>query len=181
MQSNYFACQIYIKGGNKLSSLILVTESELYSITNKLQYKRIEIKNNEFNPIKQRWSNKYKTPRSNMLFEEWMKLLNIEIHKYRQSIKQVKVIKPIEPVKSIEPIKPIEPVKSIESIKPVSIIRGNTIWNEITDENDKDKQDLNQLLETIKEYIELKSNEFITKHDNKVELDITFFINGFFN
>ena len=172
MQSNYFACQIYIKGGNKLSSLILVTESELYSITNKLQYKRIEIKNNEFNPIKQRWSNKYKTPRSNMLFEEWMKLLNIEIHKYRQSIKQVKVIKPIEPVKSVEPI---EPVKS------VSIIRGNTTWYEITDENDKDKQDLNQLLETIKKYIELKSNEFIANHDNKVDLDITFFINGFFD
>ena len=112
MQSNYFACQIYIKGGNKLSSLILVTESELYSITNKLQYKRIEIKNNEFNTIKQRWSNKYKTPRSNMVFEEWMKLLNIEIHKYRQSIKQVKVIEPIKPVKSIKPIEPVKPIEN---------------------------------------------------------------------
>ena len=175
MQSNYFACQIFIKGGYKLSSLVLVTESELHSIINKLQYKRIEVNNNEFNPIKQRWSNKYKTPKSNMMFEEWMKLLNIEIHKYRQSIKQIKVIKPVKSVKSIEPVKVINPIKS------VSIIRGNTIWDELTDENDKIKQDLNQLAETIKEYIILKSTEFIANYDNKVDIDVTFFINGFFN
>lgn len=146
MQSNYYACQIHHKDGYKMSTLEIVHKNDINKIENKLKWEPINITDEEYEPIKQRW-NSHCVPRQNRTIEKWIKLLNIDIRKYRESL-----------------------------------IQPNEIhYEEIIDDSNQNKIDLENFGQMIKKYIDSKSNEFIMNHNNKVKLSMVFNIEGFFD
>ena len=197
MQSKYFACQVLVPGGYRLSKLTLIKSTELNSIR-KLQYRTIDVTDDEFNSISTTW-NKNCIIRSNWEMERWMELLNDYITKFRlkrKNIKPNKILTVITPTKPIEVIKAVEVIKPIEVIKPVDtneikkdtipqnpnqnkvdiIIRPDSNGIQIEYETAIESHEMhtftNQLLKESIEFINKRFNEMKAKLNYDVDLEI---------
>ena len=201
----YFACQFKEENGYRLSTLKLIPEISIH-ILKPLQWRKTNIKPEEFEGINAKWSKKCK-PQSNWTIERWMKCLNKCIKQYREE-QQIRVITPsnvIQPIdqqvefKNIQPInqasiiqinQPI-PIKSVpvEIIKPISLepieaiskYRDGSIYDLVTDDSDPLKQITNTLETELKEFIVKRLNELQTEYKVTSNCNIDFNMELYFD
>ena len=194
----YFACQLKEQGGYRMSTLKIIPEENIH-ILNPLQWRKTDIKQNEFEGINALWLNRCK-PQSNWTIEKWIISLNKCIKDYRerhstkkqttnksQLRKEIDVITPIKPVQSIEPIpskviKPIQPINPVpsKSIEDNLKFRNGIVYEEITDETDPLKQISNTIKYDIKEFISKRLIELQTEHGITFECLVDFNLELYF-
>jgi hypothetical protein len=199
MQSNYFACQFIVPGGYRLSKLKLIEKKELDSIR-KIQYRPIDITENEFKLISENWNTTCKI-KSNWEMEKWMNLLNCYIKKFRSrnnfvdKIKPIITLNPIEPIENVQIQQVLKPIKPIEPIEPITIedqkinnseiitkedSNGNLIeYKLVTDKTDVNYIAINKLLNECLSFITKRYEELKKELNFEAELEIDLYLKSF--
>jgi hypothetical protein len=181
---SYFGCQFKEQGGYKMSTLKIIPEINIH-ILKPLQWRKIDIKQYEFEGINAMWLNRCK-PRSNWTIEQWMMKLNQCINEYRkrqstkkQSTKRSQLKKEIEVITPIENVQTIELVP-VETTDVISTVRKGIIYDLVTDETNPIKQINDTIKCEIKEFITKRLNELQAKHGLNLECSIDFNLELYF-
>ena len=152
---NYFACQFKTQNGYKLSILKILPEIEIH-LLKPLQWRKIDIKNEEYEFINNSW-NKFVKPQYNWTIEQWIEVLNKQIKIYRNKLNKQK----------IEIIKPIE-INNPSTIKIVN----NAIYDLIIDKSNPLYKIKEEFLIETKNYMNDKLKELTNKYNLKCEIEI---------